>query len=144
MRPATAPRAPRHMTTKADNNSFTKVRPLPLAAARWTRGFWAERFARCREVMVPTMGRLMSETEQHRFVGNFEVANGSAEGRHRGPKWNDGDFYKWLEAAAATLAFGRDEKLEAEIDALVALLARTQEPDGYLHTDVQIARRAGR
>ena len=32
---------------------------------------------------------------------NFEIAAGLAEGRHRGPPWNDGDFYKWLEAAAA-------------------------------------------
>ena len=89
------------------------------------------------------MGQLMSESERPRFVGNFEVANGSAEGRHRGPKWNDGDFYKWLEAAAATLAFSRDEKLDAQIDSLIALIAKTQVSDGYIHTDVQIAQRAG-
>jgi len=77
---------------------------LRLAAARCTSGFWADRFAQCREVMIPTMGRLMSDSERPRFVGNFEVANGTAEGRHRGPKWNDGDFYKWLEGAAATLS----------------------------------------
>src|SRR5687767_11048102 len=129
--------------TKPHASPFTKLRPLPLAAARWTSGFWAQRFANCRDMMIPTMQRLMTDTERHRWVGNFEVANGSVEGRHRGPKWNDGDFYKWLEAAAATLAFARDEKLEAEVDALVALIARTQAPDGYIHTDVQIAQRAG-
>src|SRR5688500_1029015 len=123
--------------------SFTKLRALPLASARWTDGFWGEKFRQCRAVMVPTMGRLMGEAERHRFVGNFEVANGAVEGRHRGPKWNDGDFYKWLEAAAATLAFERDENLEMQLDELIALIARTQEPDGYIHTDVQIARRAG-
>ena len=128
--------------TKLHASPFTKIHSLPLAAARWTSGFWADRFANCRDVMIPTMQRLMTDTERHRWIGNFEVANGTVEGRHRGPKWNDGDFYKWLEAAAATLAFKPDEKLEADIDALVALLAKTQTPDGYIHTDVQIAQRS--
>src|SRR5687768_4621592 len=129
--------------TTLRHSTFLKVRPLPLAAARWTDGFWADRFANCRDVMIPAMGRLMADTERHRFVGNFEVANGSVEGRHRGPKWNDGDFYKWLEAAASLLAFDADDKLAAEIDRHVALIAKTQEADGYIHTDVQIAQRAG-
>ena len=117
--------------------------PLPLGRARWTRGFWADRFATCRDVTVPTMGKLMTEAERVRWVGNFEVANGTAEGRHRGPRWNDGDFYKWLEAAASLLAFDENESLVAQIDEHAALIAKTQEPDGYIHTDVQIARRAG-
>src|SRR5215207_7946133 len=114
----------------ASSPPFTKLTPLPLAAARWSDGFWAQKFRQCREVMVPTMGRLMSESERPRYVGNFEVANGTVEGRHRGPKWNDGDFYKWLEAAAATLAFERDARLEKQLDDLIALIAKTQEPDG--------------
>jgi DUF1680 family protein len=119
------------------------AQPLPLGAVRWTRGFWADRFATCRDATVPSMGKLMAEDERVRWLGNFEVANGSVEGRHRGPRWNDGDFYKWLEAAASLLAFEKNDKLAAEIDQLVALIARTQEPDGYIHTDVQIAQRAG-
>jgi len=84
--------------------------------------------------MVPAMGKLMSESERMKFVGNFEVAAGKVEGRHRGPKWNDGDFYKWLEAAAI---------IGADIDPYIDLIAVTQDSDGYLHTDVQIAQRAG-
>jgi uncharacterized protein len=118
--------------------------PFGLGRARWTRGFWADRFATCRDVTVPTMGKLMTDAERVRWVGNFEVANGSAEGRHRGPRWNDGDFYKWLEAAASLLAYEKDEKLAAELDELIELIAKTQEPDGYIHTDVQIAQRTGR
>ena len=33
------------------------------------------------------------------------------EGRHRGPRWNDGDFYKWMEAASALLAVARNDPL---------------------------------
>src|SRR5206468_3665927 len=78
--------------------AFAKVRPIALGLVRWTEGFWADRFRVCRETMVPAMGRLMTDTERVKFLGNFEVASGPTDGRHRGPRWNDGDFYKWLEA----------------------------------------------
>jgi DUF1680 family protein len=115
---------------------FVKLRSVGFGDAQWTSGFWANRFACCRESMVPAMQRLMTEAERPRYIGNFEVAVGAVEGKHRGPKWNDGDFYKWLEAAAAS---GMDRELDPYID----LIARTQAQDGYIHTDVQIAQRAG-
>ena len=68
------------------------AQPLPLGTARWTRGFWADRFATCRDATVPSMGKLMTTDERVRFLGNFEVAIGAVEGRHRGPRWNDGDM----------------------------------------------------
>src|SRR5438552_4822117 len=113
---------------------FPKLHPLEHDAVRWTSGFWGDRFACCRDVMVPVMGQLMCETERVRFLGNFEVATGKVEGRHRGPKWNDGDFYKWLEAAAV---------VGATIDPLIEIISQAQESDGYIHTDVQIRQRAG-
>ena len=129
--------------SETSSSKFAKLHALPLGEARWTNGFWADRFRQCCEVMVPAMHRLMTETERPRYLGNFEVALGLVEGRHRGPKWNDGDFYKWLEAAAATYAFTKDEQLDRQMDEAIDLIARTQEKDGYIHTDVQIAQRAG-
>jgi DUF1680 family protein len=130
------------MTAPATTSS-ARLRTLPLAAARWTSGLMHERYRQCIEVTIPSMGELMQREERIRFVGNFEVAAGLAEGRHRGPKWNDGDFYKWLEAAAASLAFARDEELDRHLDVLIELIAKAQDADGYIHTDVQIAQRAG-
>src|SRR4051812_3700697 len=132
------------MAASKTDSPFAKVHALPLGAARWTDGFWAAKFAQCRDVMVPTMAALMSDAERFKFLGNFEVAAGITEGRHRGPKWNDGDFYKWLEAAAATLKFAPNARLDRELDSIIDLIAKTQDPDGYIHTDVQIARRAGK
>jgi len=123
--------------------AFAKLRPLLLGQTRWTSGFWFDRFTACRDTMVPTMGYLMTADQRVKFVGNFEVASGLVEGLHRGPKWNDGYFYKWLEAASALLAFAPDPKLDAQLDQLIALIAKTQEPDGYIHTDIQIRHRAG-
>lgn len=131
------------MSSPSKTTSLPRVHPLPLGASRWTGGFWGERFRQCHEVMVPVMGRLMTETERFKYLGNFEVALGLVKGRHRGPKWNDGDFYKWLEAAAATLAFEDNEDLSRQIDSIIDIIARTQAPDGYIHTDVQIVERGG-
>lgn len=113
-------------------------------AARWGgNGFWAGRVRTCCESTIPAMGRLMIDEDRPRYVGNFEVAAELTEGRHRGPKWNDGDFYKWLEAASASVALTGNDSLAAQLDALIDLIGRTQDPDGYIHTDVQIAQRAG-
>src|SRR4051812_33371121 len=128
---------------KLTSGKSRTLHPLDATAAQWTHGFWADRFACCRDVMVPTMGALMTDEQRVKFLGNFEVAAGLVEGRHRGPKWNDGDFYKWLEAAASVYAISRDPSLDRQMDEIIALIARTQEPDGYIHTDVQIARRNG-
>jgi DUF1680 family protein len=117
--------------------------PLEPGNVRWTEGFWADRAIACKETMIPSMGRLMQDAARGRFLVNFQTAAGLIEGKHHGPKWDDGDFYKWLEAAAATLAINPDPVLEAEIDRMIDLIARTQDADGYIHTDVQIRQHAG-
>ncbi len=120
-----------------------RIRGIGLDEVRWTRGFWAERLAVCRERMVPAMGSIMEGTDHSQFIENFRIAVGLAEGRHRGPPWNDGDLYKWLEAACALLATGADGELEARIEEIISLIARTQRADGYLHTPVLIRQRNG-
>lgn len=128
-----APAAPPHAV----------VEPVGLADARWTAGFWAERFETCRTATVPHMGDLMAGTERSQFLHNFRVAAGLAAGRHRGPPWNDGDFYKWLEAAAAVHAVAPDPALARRMDEAVEVIAKAQRADGYLHTPVLIANRNG-
>src|SRR5512143_3369841 len=87
------------LPASAGPSPFAKVEEIPLGEVRWTSGFWAERFALCRDTMVPAMGQLMTGTNYTQFVRNFEIAAGLAQGRPRGAQFNDGDFYKWLEAA---------------------------------------------
>ena len=122
---------------------FAKVGPVSSKAVTWTTGFWADRFATCAKSTVPAMGAQMHDAQRPRFVGNFEIAAGLTQGSHRGPKWDDGDFYKWLEAAAAVLERGHDPKLDAQLDEAIKLIASAQRADGYIHTDVQIKHAAG-
>jgi DUF1680 family protein len=85
----------------------------------------------------------MGGTEPTQFLHNFKVAAGLVEGRHRGPRWNDGDFYKWVEAASAVLALSRDEAIERRLDEAIDIIALAQRADGYLHTPAQIRARNG-
>lgn len=75
---------------------------------------------------------------QSHAIENLKIAAGLSEGNHVGMNFQDTDVYKWLEAAAYTLQYHPDQKLQAETDAVVDLIAQAQEPDGYLSTIFQI------
>jgi hypothetical protein len=107
----------------------------------WGDGFWKERHTTTRASAIPAMGRLMMDGEENQFLNNFLVAAGTTPGTHRGPAWNDGDFYKWLEAAIAMDAVAPDPTLNARIDQAILAIGRAQRADGYLHTPVLIAER---
>jgi len=132
-----------HPAPAANPSRSAQMEPLPLGAARWTSGFWADRFELCRTQMIPAMERLMEGTNNTQFFRNFEIAAGQAAGRSRGASFNDGDFYKWMEGATASLAIEKNPALEARLDEIIAVIARAQRADGYLHTPVQIKQRAG-
>jgi hypothetical protein len=132
-----------HPAPAANPSRSAQMEPLPLGAARWTSGFWADRFELCRTQMIPAMEQLMEGTNDTQFFRNFEIAAGQAAGRSRGASFNDGDFYKWMEGATASLAIEKNPALEARLDEIIAVIARAQRADGYLHTPVQIKQRAG-
>ncbi|HEX5218683.1 MAG TPA: beta-L-arabinofuranosidase domain-containing protein, partial [Verrucomicrobiae bacterium] len=77
---------------------------MGLSEARWTSGFWFDRFELCRTNMLPNMGRLMEGTNYSHFLRNFEIAAGLTEGRYRGAPFNDGELYKLIQAASAAYA----------------------------------------
>lgn len=117
---------------------FAKVQPLPLDEVRWTDGFFYDRFELCRTQMVPGMARLMTGTNYTQFLRNFELVAGlQKEGRVRGASFNDGDFYKFLEGASATLAVTNDVALQKQLDEIIAVVAKAQMTNGYIDTWVQ-------
>ncbi|WP_428305518.1 glycoside hydrolase family 127 protein [Lacipirellula sp.] len=121
----------------------TKLQSIPLADVAWTEGFWAERFATLRERSIPAMWELMRDGEYKPFLGHFKIAAGDAEGAYHGAPWNDGDFYKFLEAVTTVYAVTRDPQLAAILDESIPVIAKAQRDDGYLHTPVLIAHRNG-
>jgi uncharacterized protein len=125
------------------HSPHARLRALSLADVQWTEGFWAERFATLREKSIPAMWRLMRDGTYKPFLGHFLIAAGKAEGDYHGAPWNDGDFYKFLEAVTAVYAVTNDPQLESILDESIAAIAAAQRSDGYLHTPVLVAHRNG-
>lgn len=114
-----------------------------LADVRWDGGLLGERFAVARDTMVPHMGELMKNPVTSPAWTNYRIAAGLEQGRFRGPPFNDGDFLKWFEALVQIYAITRDPKLDAQMDEIIAVVAKAQREDGYLHTQTIIPQRAG-
>lgn len=129
--------------TETSASPHAIVSGVGLGDVRWTEGFWADRFTTCCTSMVPNLDKVMGGTEPSQFYHNLKIAAGEAEGRHHGPAWNDGDFYKWLEAASAVFAVTGDANLDRRMDEVIGVITRAQRADGYLHTPVLIRNRAG-
>jgi len=119
------------------------VQAIGLNETRWTDGFWFDRFENLRTNMLPTMVRLMEGTNYSHYFENFRIAAGVAEGRPRGAPFNDGDFYKLLEAISATIAVTNDAFLSKRLESVIGIIAKAQRADGYIHTPVLIRARNG-
>jgi len=106
-----------------------------IAATPFTRvtladPFWAPRQAVNREVTLPI------EYDQCEKTGRIDAWK--LEWRPGQPNephvfW-DSDVAKWIEAVAYSLKTHPDKKLETLVDKVVALIAKAQQPDGYLNT----------
>ncbi len=128
---------------------LAKMYMTDLADVRWTSGLWAERFEVCRETMVPHMWTIFADQHESHAWDNFLVAAGMGEGRNgakrfHGPPFNDGDFLKWVEALIQIYAVTRDPAIDAKLDEIIAVVAKAQREDGYLHTQKIIPQRQGR
>jgi DUF1680 family protein len=114
---------------------------VDMGEVHWTKGFWAERFAVCKDSMIPRLWRIYQDPRISHAFTNFEIAAGLDTGSHAGPPFHDGDFYKLLEGMAAVYAVTRDPKLDSLMDQAIGVIARSQRPDGYIHTPTIIEER---
>lgn len=135
--------ASQHGLTDTSVSSHAQIRSVGLGEAQWTPGFWGDRFDTCRRQMIPGMWRLMEGTNYSHYYQNFRIAAGLVKGQHRGAQFNDGDFYKWLEAASALLGVIKDPELDRRLDEITAVIAKAQRADGYIHTPMLIRQRNG-
>src|SRR5215510_3886396 len=111
-----------------------KLSSVRIGDVQWTKGFWAERFAVCRDVMVPQLWQTYTSKDMCYSFQNFRIAAGLDTGKFRGPSFHDGDFYKTLEAVAAMYAMTKDKKLDAWMDEAIDVIGKAQKSDGYIYT----------
>jgi uncharacterized protein len=105
-----------------------------MQAVEWTNGFWAERFAVCRDQMMPLLWKTYTSDSICFAFRNFKVAAGLDTGRFRGPSFHDGDFYKTLESVAAVYAVTGNRQLDSWMDTAISVIAAAQKADGYIYT----------
>ena len=112
------------------------IEPVPAARVHLAPGnFWFPRLETNRTV---TVRHNFEQCEKTGRLDNFRKAAGEKEGFYEGLRFNDSDVYKVMQGASYALARHPDPELDAEMDALIATLARAQEPDGYLYTVMQV------
>ena len=108
-----------------------------------TEGFWHDR------LQVNAQRAIFHQWAQLEASGcieNFRIAAGEAQGFREGWFFAESDAYKWLDAASRMIAYctepdaisERRLELAALMDQFISLLARAQDPDGYLFTYNQI------
>lgn len=124
--------------TDTRNSKFAVVNSTPIDAVKWTGGFWGERFGVFSGTSLQSMWETWKSDKGHSY-NNFLIAAGEKQGKRHGPPFHDGDMYKWLEGVAAAYAVNKDPELDKIMDDVIRLIAKAQQPDGYLHTPVVIA-----
>ena len=136
--------------TDMSHSKQAKMQNVPMGATKWTGGFWGDRFNMLATSAIwdmwntwNTPWETLDADGKHGSHGfrNFEVAAGTVKGKHHGPPFHDGDFYKWLEACASVYAVTKDPKIDALMDKVIEQIALAQRADGYIHTPVVISER---
>ncbi len=120
------------------HSPYAKLYAVDIEDVIWTSGFWAERFAICRDSMIPKMWNIFNNPDISHSYRNFEIAAGKAKGVHQGPPFHDGDFYKWFEGMASVYAITHDVKTDSLMDEIIRTITKAQRKDGYIHTPVII------
>ncbi|MEO8237344.1 MAG: glycoside hydrolase family 127 protein [Flavobacterium sp.] len=125
------------------NSPYSKLQSVGLQDVKWTNGFWKEQFDVETQSTLPYMWDLYHNDAVSHAYANFEIAAGLMKGKFSGPSFHDGDFYKIFEGMAATYAVTKDKNLDKKMDEAIALFAKVQRKDGYIHTPVLIDERWG-
>ncbi len=111
---------------------------LPLRNIEINDAFFAPRMLQARTVSIPYMWEALHDRIEgvapSGCIANFRIAAHEQEGAFTGWWFQDSDLWKWIEGAAYSLSTHPDEKLQNEVDEVIALAGRAQQEDGYLDT----------
>ncbi|MCA9240791.1 MAG: glycoside hydrolase family 127 protein, partial [Planctomycetales bacterium] len=119
--------------TERSHGEGYRVRAVEFDQVRLTDDFWLPRLLTQRRVLIP-----YSFQQTHEALEDIEAAAKLLAGNpldnppppHR---FRTSDLFKVMEGAAYLLAVQRDPELERQMDRIIATIAGSQEPDGYLN-----------
>ena len=108
------------------------ISPVQFTSVKVTDSFWGQRLKASREVTIPLAFSKCEETG--RYENFVKAAHPSDDYKVGGYSFDDTDVYKTIEGASYVLQTYPDKKLETYIDSVLTIVAKAQEPDGYLYT----------
>ncbi len=129
----------------APSATIAVARPLPVTAVRLlpsgSLGAWQVRNA---EATIP---HCIENLETSGVLDNFRRVTGEVDKDqvgYRGFVFADSDLHKTIEAVAWEIGRSGTTAFDAWLDDVIGLLARAQEPDGYLMSAIQLGDHGGR
>ncbi len=121
------------VTINTDSQSFNKKsEPVDFSRVKISDSFWTPRLKAYYDKTLSTCIAQMRDSTKR--ISNFEKAAGLKTGLHEGIYFDDSDVYKAMEGMAYALSITRDKELEDLLDYWIDLVAKSQQPDGYINT----------
>ncbi|MFI3293972.1 MAG: beta-L-arabinofuranosidase domain-containing protein, partial [Rikenellaceae bacterium] len=120
----------------ATADASVKARGVNIGDVEWNEGFWKSRFDQVMPNLVPAQYKYFmgfSEDNFKKLAGEMEMGDG-----FKGTFWQDGDYFKWLEAQVAVYSVNKDPELLKQINEKASYIARSIADDGYSTTHTQI------
>ncbi|OON93043.1 MAG: hypothetical protein ATN31_07175 [Candidatus Epulonipiscioides saccharophilum] len=108
-----------------------------LNHTKLTDGFWGRRTENYQEIIDSMLEALLNPTNSARLL-NFEIAAGELNAEFFGAHWSDGDCYKFLEGCCYIYQNTGDEKVKEMVQKYAKLIAKSQEEDGYICTQITL------
>lgn len=115
----------------AEGPSRPRLEGVPFSEVQVKDHFWAPRQEVNRSASIPVN---LDMLEKAGNLPNLRLAAAGAREGFTGPVFMDSDVYKALEAASYSLATHPDPALEKRLDEIIDVLAKAQQPDGYLNS----------
>ncbi|MBM4460384.1 MAG: hypothetical protein FJ011_21915 [Chloroflexi bacterium] len=107
---------PSPIIVDTSGSPHARLKPVPLTAVTLADAFWTPRRQLLRDATLPSQFKLLEETGR---IDNFRRVAGKVDKPFQGLFFNDSDVYKWIEAAAWSLATDPDPALTAMMDGVI-------------------------
>jgi len=121
----------RSLTAQVSTHEYP-IKMVPIKAVVLNDGFWLPKI---KVIQDSTIQYALDKCASEGRMESFLVAGGKLTGKVRGKMpFDDTDLYKIIEGASYSLISQPNPRLDATLDAVIAIIRVGQEPDGYLTT----------
>jgi uncharacterized protein len=113
------------------HSPYSLLKPVPLTDVYLEEGFWKTKYTINQNITIPSQYQQLEKTGR---LDNFKRVSGEVQKPFQGYVFNDSDVYKWLEAAAWSMAYEKESEISNWIDQVISIISKAQDKDGYLNT----------